>query len=238
MPCDLLVIAPHPDDAEISCGATIARHVRLGASVVMVDATRGEMSSRGTPQERQQEAAAAAKMLGVSVRENLGLRDGHLRGDDLDARAAIIDAIRRHAPSVVIGPHGHARHPDHIALGILLRASIKGAALHGLQTASGARAHAGARLWFAEAELRIDPDFLVPAEETDWQKKMAAVGCYQSQLHKAGSDDAPKTVIGSPDFLDWIELRGRSWGREAGSSHAEAFVAADDLPRIVDLRCI
>jgi bacillithiol biosynthesis deacetylase BshB1 len=234
---DVLVIAPHPDDAEISCGATIARHVRLGASVAVVDATRGELGSRGTPAIRAAEAAAAAEALGIATRENLGLPDGHLRADDTDQRAAIVDCLRRLRPGVVLAMHGHARHPDHIALAALVAGAIKAAALHGLRTASAAPAHSGMRLWWFEAELRIDPDLLVPAEAVDWQRKLDAIRCYGSQLHQPGSA-APATTIAAPGFVDDIDLRGRYWGRQCGATFAEAFAVGPDLPRIGDLRLI
>ncbi|MBA3684290.1 MAG: bacillithiol biosynthesis deacetylase BshB1 [Planctomycetes bacterium] len=232
---DVLVFSPHPDDAEINCGATIARHARLGATVALVDATRGELGSRGTADERAREAAEAGAVLGLASRENLGLRDGHLQRDDLGARSAIVDAIRRHRPGVVLCLHGHARHPDHQALAVLVGSAIKAAALHQLSTPSGAPAVAGARLWFYEAELRIAPDFLVPASDEDWARKMAAIRCYASQLHQAGPG-LPETTIARPDFLAHVELRGRTWGREAGAPYAEAFARCHDTPRMADLR--
>ncbi|MBA2481174.1 MAG: bacillithiol biosynthesis deacetylase BshB1 [Planctomycetes bacterium] len=233
---DLLVFAAHPDDAEIGCGATIAAHVRAGASVVIVDATRGELSSRGTVAEREREAAAAAAVLGVGRRENLGLRDGHLLGDDLAARALIVDSIRRHRPRAVLCMNGHARHPDHIALARLVAPAIKAAALHQLATPSKAAAYADARVWFYEAELPISPTFLVPCSEDDWGLKRDAVRCYASQLHRPGSE-GPVTTIASAGFLSAIEARGRAWGTLAGSAFAEAFTGPES-PRVTDLRAI
>lgn len=230
---DLLVIAPHPDDAEIHCGGTIAAHVRHGASVAVVDATRGELASRGTPDERAVEAAAAAKILGLSRRDNLALRDGYLSTGDTAARDAIIDCLRRYQPTTVIALTAHARHPDHIALAGLVQSAIKGAELHGLKTAHPA--WRGTRLWWCEAELRVTPSFLVPLTREDWARKMDAVRCYGSQLHRAGSS-GPETSISSPAFCEWIERRGQAWGHEANSAYAEAFVSSMDLPRISDLR--
>lgn len=229
---ELLIIAPHPDDAEIHCGGTIAAHVRLGASVVVADATRGELASRGSPEERAREAAAASRILGLTARENLGLRDGYLSTGDSAARDAIIDCLRRHRPAVVIALSGHARHPDHVALSGLVQVALKGAELHGLKTS--APAHRGMRLWWCEAEVRISPDLLVPLTAEDWARKMEAVRCYGSQLHQAGG--GPQTTISQPGFLDDIEDRGRAWGREAGAPFAEAFARGLDLPRIQDLR--
>ena len=231
---DILVFSPHPDDAELGCGATIARHARLGASVVVVDATRGELGSRGTVAEREREAAAASKILGLSARENLGLRDGHIPCDDHAARALVVDAIRRHRPSVVLCISGHARHPDHVALARLVAPAVKAAALHKLPSPSGAPAHADVRLWFFEAELPVTPSLLVPASDADWEVKRAAVRCYASQLHREGVS-GPVTTIGAKGFTDGIDARGRAWGVAAGAPYAEAFTGME-MPRIGDLR--
>lgn len=234
MPCDLLVFAPHPDDAEIHCGGTIAAQVRRGATVVVVDATRGELGSRGTPQTRAAEAAEAGRLLGLTARENLALSDGAVPGDDPAARALVIDAIRRHRPAAVLCISGHARHPDHQALARLVGGAVKAAAFHKLVTASGAAAIANVRLWFYEAELPLAPGFLVPLTSADWRIKLAAIACYGSQLHRAGSSE-PATSIADPAFLSWVEARGRAWGHQAAAEYAEAFVGAE-APRVSEFR--
>jgi len=236
MPCDLLVFAPHPDDAEIHCGGTIAAHVRRGAKVVVVDATRGELGSRGTPETRALEATEAARILGLTARENLALTDGAIPSEQPAARALVIDAIRRHRPATVLCISGHARHPDHQALATLVGGAVKAAAFHKLATASGAPAIANVRLWFYEAELPLTPTFLIPLTAADWRIKLDAVRCYGSQLHKAGSNE-PATSIADPAFTTWIDARGRAWGHQAGAEYAEAFVGPE-APRLVDLRGI
>ncbi len=236
MACDLLVIAPHPDDAEIHCGATIAAHVRRGARVVVVDATRGELGSRGTPETRAGEAAEAARILGLHARENLGLTDGAIPSDDPAARALVVAAIRRHRPAAVIALSGHARHPDHQTLARLVAGAVKAAALHKFTAPGGEPAWGDARLWFCEAELPITPALLIPATEDDWQRKCAAITCYGSQLHRPGSSE-PATTIADPGFLAWIEHRGRTWGHAAGAPYAEAFTGLES-PRVTDLRGI
>jgi bacillithiol biosynthesis deacetylase BshB1 len=228
---DLLVLAPHPDDAEIHCGATIAAHVRRGAQVVVVDATRGELGSRGSAAEREREAAAAAAALGLAGRDNLDLPDGRLRGDDPDQRDRIVAALRRHRAATVLCICGHARHPDHIALASLVRAAAKAAALHRLPVAGAALS--AVRLWYAEAELPCPaPTLLVPAEEADWERKRTAIRCYASQLHGSAG---PPTSIATPGFMGWIEARGRAWGHQAGAAYAEAFTGPE-AARVADLR--
>ncbi len=231
---DILVFSPHPDDAEMGCGATISAHVRQGASVVVVDATRGELGSRGTIEERAKESAAASRILGLAARENLGLPDGHIPADDHAARALVIDALRRHRPQVVLCISGHARHPDHIALARLVEPALKAAALHKLITASGAPAIAGARLWFYEAELPARAQLLVPCTDEDWGRKRAAVLCYASQLHREGVA-GPTTSISVPGFVDALEAKARAWGLHAGAPFAEAFTGPE-IARVGDLR--
>lgn len=226
---DLLVIAPHPDDAEIHAGGLIAAHVRCGLAVGVVDATRGELASRGTPEQRAREAATAAGILGLCARDNLGLPDGGIPADDPAARLTVAEAIRRHRPRTVVCLHGHARHADHQNLARLVEGAVKTAAIHGLRTANPAVA--GVRLWRVEAELPILPTLLVPCTAADWERKMAAVRCYGSQL--AGSA-GPATSISDPGFLDWIAARGRAWGQQAGAAYAEA-LDGPEAARIADL---
>jgi len=224
MTCDLLVLAPHPDDAEIHAGGLIAAHVRLGLRVVVVDATRGELGSRGTPAERAVEAAAAAQILGVAVRDNLDLPDGAIDAGDPEARGRVVDALRRHRPRTCVCLSGHARHPDHIALAEVVRGAIKAAALHHYRPTLPAVPDV--RLWFVEAEVPLMPTLLVPCQATDWERKLAAIRCYGSQLHRPGSA-LPATSIASEGFLDWIDARGRTWGHQAGAAYAEALVGPE-----------
>jgi bacillithiol biosynthesis deacetylase BshB1 len=233
MALDLLVIAPHPDDAEIHFGAAIAAQVRLGHRVGILDATRGERASRGTPAQRAQEAAAAAGILGICLRDNLGLPDAGLSAGDLSQRNLIVSAIRRHAPRCVAAIHGHARHPDHQALAALVRSAVKLASLHAWDDDHPALPLV--RTWYYEAELPLDrtPSLLIPCTENDWERKRAAIACYGSQLARPDGS-GPATTISDPTFLRWIESRGRAWGFHAGSAYAEALVG-DEPPRVGDL---
>lgn len=227
---------PHPDDAEIHAGGLIGAHVRRGRSVVVCDATAGELGSRGTVAGRAAEAAAAAADLGLAGRENLGLPDGGLIEGDLGQRAALVAAIRRHRPSAIIALSVQARHPDHIALAGLVRSAVKAAALHRLPVPGGDPAWGGARLWWVEAELPLQPTLLVPLTAADWQRKLTAVRRYGSQFHQPGAA-GPETSISRPGFIDWIEARGRAWGHQAGADYAEA-LCGPEAARISDLCAI
>ena len=235
MSCDLLVFAPHPDDAELHCGATIARATRLGRRVVVVDATAGELGSRGTVAGRAEEAAAAAAVLGLAARENLDLGDGRLDPQADTARAAVVDAIRRHRPHLVLGIHPHARHPDHQALGELVRAAVKLAAIHRFP-GSDRPAWRDAVLAEYEAELPVVPTLLVPCTEDDRARKREALACHASQFGLDGGD-GPDTAIADPAFLAWIDHRGRAWGHHARAPYAEALLGREPLS-IKDLQSL
>src|ERR1700691_310530 len=112
MKLDLLAIAPHPDDVELTCGGTMLKMAQAGYRTGILDLTRGETGTRGTPETRLREAARAAKILGVKVRQNLGLPDAHLRVCE-EYKMAIAEVIRALEPRTVILPYWEGRHPDH-----------------------------------------------------------------------------------------------------------------------------
>jgi bacillithiol biosynthesis deacetylase BshB1 len=232
MSCEILVLAPHPDDAELHCGATIASHTARGARVVIVDCTRAELSSRGDPETRADEAAAAAEALGVSARENLGLPDGGLNPADLEQRRAVVDAIRRHRPGLLLTMVGQVRHPDHRACHQLGVDATKTAALHRYATPSGAAAVLDLTCLCYQGELAIDPDVILSADDRARAAKQAALACYASQW--AGSS-GPETSIGRPGFLEGIDARGRAWGAQVNAPYGEAFSRMEALC-LTDLR--
>jgi N-acetylglucosamine malate deacetylase 1 len=236
MSCDLLVFAPHPDDAEIHFGASIAHQTQAGQRVVVVDASRGEMGSRGTPKTRAAEAMAAAEILGLHARENLALPDGFLSANDPTAREGLIAAIRRWQPALIIGPNPHALHPDHQALATLMLQAVKAAELHHMPPTDQS-AWRGARLLAYEGELPVTPQLVLACTEADWERKLAAIGCYGSQLHQPGSHE-PETSIAQAGFLRWVESRGRAWGHQVGTPYAEALTAPLTVARITDLACL
>ena len=112
MKLDILVLAAHPDDAELGCGGTIAKHVALGHKVGIVDLTKGELGTRGTVQSREQEAADSGKILGISARENLGLQDGFFRNHQ-EEQLTVVKAIRKYQPEIILANAIFDRHPDH-----------------------------------------------------------------------------------------------------------------------------
>ncbi len=217
-PVDLLAFGPHPDDVEISCGGLVAKLVSLGYRVGIVDLTRGETGTRGTPETRLEEAAAAAKVLGVAFRENLELPDGHLAVTDAMKRP-IIEAIRRHRPRILLGPFPADTHPDHVATGKLLDEVLF---LSGLVNYDAAGApHRPQQTWSYMCHDPIDPSFLVDVSDA-FATKMQALRCFASQLHDPTSDE-PETNLASEDYLARLEARFRYFGSLIGARYAEPF---------------
>jgi len=221
---DLLVFGPHPDDVEISCGGLVASMVARGHRVVIADLTRGETGTRGTPETRVREAEAAARVLGVEVRENLGLPDGGLRSDDR-CRRALVECIRRHRPAVLVGPYPADYHPDHAATGRLLEEVrfLSGLAKY----AADGDPWRASGIWSYMCHDPIPTTFVVDVTEV-WDRKIEALRCFASQLHDPRSRE-PATDIASPDKLERLEARFRYFGSLVGARFGEPFHAPRPL---------
>ena len=234
---DLLVIAVHPDDAELGCGGTIIKHVQMGKKVGIVDLTRGELGTRGTAESRDEEAAHAAEILGLSARENLGLRDGFFRNDE-PHQLAVIRAIRKYRPDIIISNALVDRHPDHGRAGDLVNDAVFLAGLRKIETQTGdgipQAPHRPRLLLQLIQDYYIKPDIAVDIT-ANWTGKIAAIKAYRSQFHSdAYVSDEPDTYISKPDFLEYIEGRAREYGKYIGAKYAEGFtcrrlLGVDDL---------
>jgi bacillithiol biosynthesis deacetylase BshB1 len=235
MKLDVLVLAAHPDDAELGCGGTIAKHIALGYKVGIVDFTRGELGTRGTPETRAEEAAAAAKILGVSVRVNLGLKDGFFQNDP-EHQFNVIRAIRTYKPEIVLANAVLDRHIDH-GKGASLGADA--AFLSGLskietQDATGDKQEA----WrpkvvyhYIQSQF-ITPDFIADISGY-WDTKLEAIKAFRSQFYDPNSEE-PETYISNPSFLRMIESRALEFGHAIGTAHGEGFTVRRH-PGIEDL---
>ena len=226
MSVDLLVFAPHPDDAEIGLGGTIARHTAEGHSVGLVDLTAGELSSNGTPDERRKEAAAAAEVLGVSWRENLEWNDGGIAPTTAIVRSAV-DAIRRHQPRTIAIPYWHDRHPDHVAASEVLTIAAFRSGLR--------RYEVGTAPWRPEWVCYYFINDGAPASfvvdvSAHYEKKRAALACYRSQFTPA-DDAAVSTRLTASTFRQLIESRDAQFGALAGVPFAEGVVVKEPIQR-------
>ncbi len=221
---DLLVIGAHPDDAELFAGGTIALAARLGRRVAILDLTRGEAATRGTPEIRAAEAADATKILGLAVRETLDLGDGDL-GNSQQNRSVLVEALRRLRPRLVLTHHDEDRHPDHRRAHALVRDAVFMANV-GKFPAEGERWRTEALGFFPGNIFDSEPraDWVVDISET-FELKIAALKAYQTQFLSNGDGNlANQTYIASPEFWELIALRTRSWGHRIGAAHGEPFI--------------
>lgn len=223
MKLDILAIASHPDDVELGCGGTILRHISLGYKVGIVDLTRGELGTRGTPQQREAEAIEAARILGVSVRENLGLRDGFFQNSEAD-QLKIVEAIRHYQPEVVLANAVYDRHPDHGRGAELISTASFLAGLAKVQTSRDGKVQLPWRpkviYHFIQSQL-LQPDVVVDISEF-WEKKMEAIRAFKTQFYDPGSQE-PETYISKPGFLKMLESRAFEFGHGIGVQYGEGF---------------
>lgn len=226
MSIDLLVFGPHPDDAEIGLGGTIARHTAAGHSVGLCDLTAGELSTNGTPDERRREADAAARVLKVQWRDNLAWPDGRIATTPDLVRSAV-DALRRHRPRTIAVPYWHDRHPDHVAASHVLTAAAFKSGLRRYDT--------GADPWRPDWICYYFINDGAPASfvvdvSAHYEKKREALACYKSQFAPAGSGGTPTRLTAST-FEQLIESRDAQFGALAGVSFAEGLVVREPVQR-------
>jgi len=219
---DILAIAAHPDDAELAAGGTLILSARQGLRIGILDLTRGELGTRGTVALRAKEADAAAKILGLSMRENLGLPDGNITVDGMNA---LIGVLRRWCPRIVMTHPDRCRHPDHLEAHHLVRNACFYAGLSKLTPNTGASPWRPKHiLYFAEVR-NFDPTFVVDVTST-WERRIEALQCYGSQIHspayKEGSSE-PETYISNAGFMEWVEARARTYGQTIGCTYGEPF---------------
>lgn len=221
---DVLLFGPHPDDIEICAGGLALSLAAQGYTIAGVDLTAGESGSRGTREQRLEEARAGATRLGLVSRECLGLPDGALRNDEA-SRDLVIEAIRRHQPRLVVAPHPLDHHPDHSRCGELVKDArfLAGCARIG---PSGPPHRPGRALCYPSREL-VTPSLIVDVSAF-FARKLDAVRAHASQLHDPRSVE-PATLISSAGFLSMIEARARHYGAQIGVEFGEAFVVDGPL---------
>ncbi len=226
-PVDLLAIAPHPDDAELICGGTLAKAARDGRSVGILDLTRGEMASRGTPELRAEEAARAAAILGVTTRESLGLPDAGIVNTP-DTRRQLALVFRRLRPRVVIAPAPapFGRHPDHRVAAELIRDAVFMAGLARTDTSTPAFRPFKVVHAITYREDFVRPTFVVDITDT-FDSKLAAIEAYASQF--GGATQAGEVYPNGEPLADIIRHQSAHYGSLIRVKYGEPFFTTETM---------
>lgn len=227
MKLDILAIGVHPDDVELGCSGTLINEIKKGKKAGIVDLTQGELGTRGTIETRYNEAANAAMIMGVQIRENLKMRDGFFENDE-EGKLKIISVIRKYQPNIVIANVLHDRHPDHGRAGKMIAECSFLAGLAKIET-TDENGNPQPR-WRPAYVLHYiqdwyhEPDLLIDISDV-FDQRMEAVKAYTTQFH-SGTDNStePQTYISTPDFLDSVIARARMFGKRIGVKYAEGFI--------------
>jgi bacillithiol biosynthesis deacetylase BshB1 len=224
MKLDILVMAAHPDDAELGCAGTIARHVAEGYKVGVVDFTQGELGTRGTAQIRAAEAAEAARIQGLAVRENLGFRDGFFRNDE-EHQLRVIQAIRKYRPAIVLANAVYDRHTDHGKGASLASDACFLSGLVKIETkdenGNPQQPWRPSAVYHYIQSIFVEPDFIVDISDY-WHVKINAIRAFKTQFYDPNSSE-PETYISRPGFIKMVESRAVEFGHAIGTQYGEGF---------------
>ncbi len=226
---DILAFAAHPDDVELSCSGTLIKHIQLGYKVGIIDLTRGELGTRGSAKIRDEEALAAAKIMQLTVRENLQFKDGFFTNDE-PHQMEMIKVIRKYQPNIVLCNAIKDRHPDHGKASELASTSCFLSGLAKISTNIQDEPQAPWRpraVYHYIQDRYIEPDFVVDITQ-QWEEKLKAIGAFKSQFFNPQSKE-PVTPIATEDFWNFLEARARQFGRAINASYAEGFTVERDI---------
>lgn len=224
MELDVLAFGAHADDIELACGATLIKLVKQGYKVGACDLTEGELSTRGTVEIRAGEAREAAKIIGLAVRENLGLPDGDIQ-DTIENRLSVIKILRKYRPRIVFAPYWKCRHYDHIRASDLVSASCYYSGLRKID--SGQENHRPNLIIYFPQHNVFDPSFVVDISE-EFEQKMETIRAHRSQFFDPQSSE-PQTFISSEYFMESIVTRCRLMGNRIGTEYGEGFFVRETM---------
>ena len=220
---DFLAIGAHPDDVELGCGGTIAKLINDGKTVAIVDLTQGELGTRGTNLTRAEESANASKILGISARENLKLKDGFLNNTE-EYQMEVVKMIRKYQPEIVLANAIDDRHPDHAKAAKLVSDACFLAGLIKIETSLNGETQ---KPWRPKQIFNyiqwknVTPDFVIDISDF-MEKKIEACLAYKTQFYDPNSKE-PMTPIATKDFLESLTYRAQDLGRLSGVAFAEGF---------------
>lgn len=226
MKLDILAFGVHPDDVELGCSGTLMAAIADGKKVGIIDLTRGELGTRGTADTRKAEAARAAEIMGVSIRENLEMADGFFQNDETNQRK-VITAIRKYQPDIILANAPEDRYPDH---GRSAKLVADAAFLAGLRKIETVVNDISQPIWRASYVFHyiqdrfIQPSFVI--DITDYMdRKIESVLAYSTQFfHPDSQNQEPQTYISSPQFLETVKARALMLGKRIGVGYAEGYI--------------
>ena len=226
MKLDLLAIGVHPDDVELGCSGTIINEIKKGKKVGVLDLTQGELGSRGTIETRYEEAAKAAMIMGVHVRENLKMRDGFFKNDEEHQKKLIV-AIRKYQPEIIITNSLSDRHPDHGRAAKLTSDSCFLSGLRKIETVNEQgetqQAWKPKYVFHYIQDRYHEPDFVIDITDV-FEQRMEAVKAYTTQFYSPDNeDDGPQTYISTSAFLESVIARAKVIGKKIGVAYGEGF---------------
>lgn len=229
MKLDLLAIAAHPDDVELSCSATIAKLISQGKKVGIVDLTQGELGTRGSKEIRAKEADASAKILGVSARTNLKMPDGDIEVNQKNIHK-LIQIIRHYTPTMLLFPHWSERHPDHEHAHQLCKEAWFYSGLEKISTrwlGLSQKPHRPAKYFHYMQKYEFQPSFIVDVSDS-YEKKRLALAAFGSQFYNPKSKER-ETLLSSKLFLESIYARDRHYGSLINVEYGEPFYSMEPL---------
>ncbi len=217
-PLDVLAFGPHPDDVEFGCGGYVIKAVKEGKRVGIIDLTQGEMGTNGTPEERQKEAQEAARIMGVTVRENLMLPNGRLYNSP-EVQKTIITAIRTHRPGTILIPYDYDRHPDHENASRLVREAVFTTGLVKYRTGD-LPPHRPTHFLYYSLWIEFDPSFILNITD-EYDTKIRALMAHESQF--TAREGSIATVDTGDEVKKFWEARARHCGFMAGVTFGEPY---------------
>ena len=225
MKLDILVFAVHPDDAELSCGGILLAEKMRGKKTGVIDLTQGELGTRGTAEIRKQEAATAAAILKLDVRDNLKMRDGFFKNDEENQRK-VISTIRKYQPEIIFCNAPQDRHPDHGRSAALVEDAAFLAGLCKIETTDE---NVVQEVWRPKFNFNfiqdkyLHPNFVIDISAV-MDQKLEAIKAYGTQFNNADNSE-PQTYISTPDFLESVIYRAKMFGKMIGVNYAEGFIS-------------
>ena len=229
MNLDSIIFAAHPDDAELAMAGTIAKMTANNFKVGIIDFTKGELGTRGTPEIRQEEARKAGDILKISVRENLSIPDGNVI-DNQENLIKVITTIRKYKPKIIFAPYFNDRHPDHIDVSKIVKRAMFQTGLKKVETSDNGTTQASfrpAHLYYYMQTYTFEPSFIIDISDS-YETKMKAVRAYESQFFNPESKE-PETFISKPNFVSYVESRAKFYGFQIRKNYGEPFYCEEDI---------